>query len=149
MKKGLFQDLLDPFQFFPNGDKQLMILSIRSLLNQSQFHLFVFQPLQIPDFLLRSGDGKPFLVEKFFNLQDKIQVLPSVEPLERPPLMGFDAFEFRFPIAKDMRFKTRNPTYLSDPIIEPFVGDRNLIFPPFKQPGQSHFPPSRLMINIQ
>jgi hypothetical protein len=148
MKMGLFQHLFDPLQFFLNGDQQLMILSIGSFLNQSQFHLFVFQSLQISDLLLRSGDGKTFLIEKFFNLQDEIQVLPSVEPLERPPLMGFDDFEFRFPIAKHMRFKTRNPAYLTDPIIEPFVGDGVLIFPPFKKPGQSTFPPFRLMIYI-
>ncbi len=148
MKMGLFQHLFDPLQFLPNGDKQLMILSIGSLLNQPQFHLFVFQSLQISDLLLRSGDGKTFLVEKFFNLQDEIQVLPAVKPLKRPPLMGFDDFEFRFPVAKHMWFKTCNPAHLSDPIIEPFVGDGVFIFPPFKQPRQSTFPPLHLMIDI-
>jgi hypothetical protein len=145
---GLFQHLFNPFQFFPNGDKQLTFLPVRSLLKQSQFHLLVLQSLQIPDLLLCSGNGKPFFVEKFFNLQDEIQVLPAVEPLERPPLMGFDDFEFRFPIAKHMWFKTCNPADLSDPIIEPFVGDGVFIFPSFKQPGQSTFPPFHLMIDI-
>jgi hypothetical protein len=127
----------DPLQLLLNGGKQLMIFSIGFLLNQFQFHLFVFQSLQIADFLLRTRNGKPFLVEKFFNLQDEIQILPPVESLEGSSFMGFNYLKFRLPVTKHMGFEAGDPAHLSDPVIEPIVGDGILVFPTFKQPCQS------------
>lgn len=114
-----------------------MVFSIGFGLNQFQFQLFVFQSLHIADFLLRTRNRKPFLVEKFLNLQDEIQILPPVESLEGSSFMGFDHFKFRLPVTKHMGFKACDPAHLSDPVIEPIVGDGILIFPTFKQPGQS------------
>ena len=125
-----------------------MILSVGSLLNQSQFHLLVFQSLNIPDLLLRSGDGETLLIEQFFNLQDQIQVFPSIKSLKRSSLMGFDDFEFRFPVAKHMRFETRDAAHLSDPIIEPIIGDRALIFLSFERPDQCSSPPFQSAIRV-
>ena len=133
----LFKHSFDPLQLLLNGSKQLMVFSIGFVLNQFQFQLFVFQSLHIADFLLRTRDGKSFFVEKFFNLQDEIQILPPVESLEGSSFMGFDHLKFRLPVTKHMGFKACDPAHLSDPVIEPIVGDGILIFPTFKQPGQS------------
>ena len=80
----------------------------------------------------RSGNGKSFFIEEFFDLQDEIKIFPPVEPLKRTPLMGFDDFKFRFPVTKHMGFETRDAAYLSDPIVEPFMGDGALNLIPFE-----------------
>jgi len=133
----LFKHSFDPLQLLLNGSKQFIVFSIGFVLNQFQFQLLVFQSLQIANFLLRTRNGKPLLVEKFLNLQDEIQILPPVESLEGSSLMGFDHFKFRLPVTKHMGFEACDPAHLSDPVIEPIVGDGILIFPTFKQPGQS------------
>jgi hypothetical protein len=46
--------------------------------------------------------------------------------------VGLDDFKFRFPITKHMRFETCNAAHLSDPIIEPLMGDGVLNLVPFK-----------------
>ena len=46
--------------------------------------------------------------------------------------MGPDDSELRLPITKHMRFETRQAAHLSDPIIEPFMGDGVLSLTPFK-----------------
>ena len=114
-----------------------MIFSVHLLLNQFQFHLPIFRPLQIPDFFLRSRNRKPLLVKKFLNLQNEIQVFPPVESLERSSFMGFDHFKFRLPVAEHMGLEACDPTHLPDPVIEPIVGDRIFIFSAFEKPGQS------------
>jgi len=68
----LFKHASDPLQLLLNGGKQFIVFSIRLLLDQFQFQLFVFQSLQIADFLLRTRNGKSLFVEKFFNLQDEL-----------------------------------------------------------------------------
>jgi hypothetical protein len=52
--------------------------------------------------------------------------------------MGFNHFEFRFPIAKHMGFETCDAAHFSDPIIEPFMGDGVLTLTPLELPG--HLP---------
>jgi len=128
----LLKHFSDPFQFLANGDKQFMVFSVRSLSNQFQFHLVILYSFQISNLLLRSRDGKPLFVEKFLNLQDELQILFSVKPLERSSFMGFDDFKFRFPVAEHMGFEACNSAHLSDPVIEPIIGNRILILPTFE-----------------
>ena len=104
LKIELFQHLSDSLQFFADGVQKVMISSVGSSLHQSQFCLQVFRPLEISDPLLRSRNGKPLLVEEFLDLLDDIQILLSIETLERSCLVGFDHLKLGFPIAKHMGF---------------------------------------------
>jgi hypothetical protein len=61
--------------------------------------------------------------------------------------VGFDHFKFRLPVTKHMGFEACDPAHLSDPIIEPIVGDGILVFPTFKQPGQSAPPFCPILID--
>jgi len=137
ISNGTFQHFSDSLQFLPNGNEQLMIFSVRSFLYQLQLQLPVFHSLQISNLLFRSGDRKTILIEKFFDLQDKIQVFSSIKPLKGSPLVWFDDFKFRFPITKHVGFEARNAAYLSDPIIKPFGRDWIFIFYLSKHPDQS------------
>jgi len=95
----------------------------------------MLRAFKVFDLLLRSGDRESFLVKKFSNSQDEVEVLSPVEALEGPSLVGFDGFEFRFPVTEHMGFDPRDPAHLSNPVVEPFLGDGIFQFSISQQSG--------------
>ena len=120
-----------------------MIFFSRSLLRPSRIHLFFFPPLDIPNPSLRPGYGKAFVIKKLFDPQDKVHVFFPVKPLKRSSFIRFDDLKFRLPVTKDMRLEARNPTYLPDPIIEPFVGNGILVLQLSALRGERKLPAPR------